>query len=57
VPGGCRVQVVTEDVESLVVEADLVISPIADEVLLNDKLIGELRLSLEDIGKGLLRLN
>jgi len=57
VPGGCQVRVVAEDAESPVVKADLVISPIADEVLLNDKLIGELRLSLEDVGKGLWRFN
>jgi len=48
-----QVQVVAEDAESPIVEADLVISPIADEVLLNDKLIRELRLLLEDVRKGL----
>ena len=50
---GCKVQVVAEDAESPIVEAGLVISPIVDEIILNDKLIGELRLSLEDVGKGL----
>lgn len=55
VPGGCNVQVITEDAESPIVEADLVISPLADEVLLSDKLIGKLQISLEDVGEGLWR--
>lgn len=54
VPSGCKVQAVAE---SPIVKADLVISPIVDEVLLNDKLIGELQLSLEDMGKGLWRFS
>lgn len=55
VPGGCEVQVVAEDAESPTVEVDLVISPLADEVLLSDKLIGKLQISLEDVGEGLWR--
>jgi hypothetical protein len=49
----CLVKVSAEDRESKEVLSDLVISPIADEVLLSDKLIGELELALEDIAKGL----
>ncbi|MEM0481923.1 MAG: hypothetical protein QXM16_03420 [Nitrososphaerota archaeon] len=55
VPGGCNVQATAEDAESPLVEADLVISPLADEILLSDKLIGKLQLSLEDVGEGLWR--
>ncbi len=51
----CMVKVVAEDVEGPEVVADLVISPLADEVLLSDKLISELQIALEDPGKGLWR--
>ena len=52
---GCVVRVVTEDAESPPVEADLVVSPIADEALLSDKLISRLQIVLEDAGEGLWR--
>ncbi|MEM1606107.1 MAG: hypothetical protein QXW41_07695 [Fervidicoccaceae archaeon] len=52
IPSGCRVRVVTPDTETEEVEADLVISPLADEVLLSDKLISELKIALEDVGRG-----
>jgi hypothetical protein len=51
----CLVKVLAEDRESKGVLSDLVIPPIADEVLLSDKLIGELELALEDVAKGLWR--
>ena len=51
----CRVSVVAEEAEAPEVEADVVISPLADEVLLSDKLIGELGIALEDVGRGLWR--
>ncbi|RLF01452.1 MAG: hypothetical protein DRK00_11435 [Thermoprotei archaeon] len=47
--------VVAEEAEAPEVEADVVISPLADEVLLSDKLIGELGIALEDVGRGLWR--
>ena len=55
VPRACKVSVVTEDTKSPIVEADVVVSPIADEVLLSDKLISALQLALEDVGSGLWR--
>lgn len=55
VPRACRVCVVAPDATSLEVEVDIVISPIADEVLLSDKLISELGIALEDAGRGLWR--
>jgi len=55
VPRACKVKVITPDVESPEVEADIVISPLADEVLLCDKIISELQLALEDVGRGLWR--
>lgn len=54
-PRACRVRVVTPDSSSPEVEADIVISPLADEALLSDKLISELGLALEDVGRGLWR--
>jgi len=43
---------VIADIETTWVEADLVISPLADEVLLSDKMISELKIALEDPGRG-----
>ena len=54
-PRACRVRVVAEDAESPEVIADVVVSPVADEVLLSDKLISKLQLALEDVGEGLWR--
>ncbi len=47
-----RVKVVVEDVDTPFVEADAIISPIADEILLSDKMISELNIALEDPGRG-----
>jgi len=47
-----KVKVIVEDVETKWVEADLIISPLADEVLLSDKMISELNIALEDPGRG-----
>lgn len=51
----CKVIVVSQDTRSPEVLADIVVSPIADEVLLSDKLISELQIALEDPGQGLWR--
>jgi len=55
VPRGCSAKVVAENAESPEVVVDIVISPIADEVLLSDKAISELQIALEDVGRGLWR--
>ncbi|HIP56467.1 MAG TPA: hypothetical protein EYH02_00105 [Ignisphaera aggregans] len=47
--------VVVEDVTVPEVEADIVVSPIADEVLISDKMASELQIALEDVGRGLWR--
>ncbi|MDT7895226.1 MAG: hypothetical protein RQ855_03400 [Desulfurococcales archaeon] len=47
-----KVKVVVEDIDMSFVEADAVISPIADEILLSDKMISELNIALEDPGRG-----
>jgi len=49
------VKVLTEDVESREVIVDLVISPLADEALISDKLIDELEIVIEAAGRGLWR--
>ncbi|MET1101739.1 MAG: hypothetical protein ABWW69_04600 [Pyrodictiaceae archaeon] len=54
-PRACRVSVIAPGAESPEVEADVAISPLADEVLMSDKLISELGIALEDVGKGLWR--
>uniref|UniRef100_A0A7J3MY68 Uncharacterized protein n=1 Tax=Ignisphaera aggregans TaxID=334771 RepID=A0A7J3MY68_9CREN len=51
----CKSVVVAEDTISSEVDIDIVISPLADEVLLSDKTISEFQLVLEDVGKGLWR--
>ena len=48
-----RVSVVAEDVQPKEVEVDLVISTMADEPLISDKLAGALEIALEDIAEGL----
>jgi hypothetical protein len=47
-----KVKVVVEDIDMPFVEADAVISLIADEILLSDKMISELNIALEDPGRG-----
>jgi len=54
-PRICKSVVVAEDTISSEVDIDIVISPLADEVLLSDKTISEFQLVLEDVGKGLWR--
>jgi len=49
------VKVLTKDYESKEVLVDIVVSPVADEVLLSDKLIGELEIALEDVSRGIWR--
>ena len=55
IPRACSAKVVAEDAESPEIIVDIVVSPIADEVLLSDKAIGELQIALEDVGRGLWR--
>jgi len=55
IPAGCKVSVLTEEAQSTEVDADIVISPLADEVLLSDKMISELAIVLEDVGRGFWR--
>lgn len=55
IPKACIVKVVSEDAESPEVRVDIIISQIIEEILLSDKLIGELQLALEDVGRGLWR--
>jgi hypothetical protein len=47
-----KVKIIVEDIDMPFVEADAVISPIADEILLSDKMISELNIALEDPGRG-----
>ncbi len=49
-------RIVGEKIESKDVLKDIVISPIEDELLISDKLAGELEIVVEDFGKGLWRL-
>jgi len=51
-PKAVKVKVVVADIDTQYVEADAVISPLADEILLSDKMISELSIALEDVGKG-----
>lgn len=51
-PKSVKVKVIVIDLETKWVEADLIISPLADEVLLSDKMISELNIALEDPGRG-----
>ncbi|ADM27632.1 conserved hypothetical protein [Ignisphaera aggregans DSM 17230] len=55
VQGACSAKVVAGEAELPEVVVDLVISPIADEVLLSDKAISEFQIALEDVGRGLWR--
>ncbi|MCC6021765.1 MAG: hypothetical protein LM560_01420 [Desulfurococcaceae archaeon] len=47
-----KVKVIVPNIDTQYVEADVVISPLADEVLLSDKMISELNIALEDVGRG-----
>jgi hypothetical protein len=49
------VKIIAEDIESKEVLTDLIISPLADEALINDMLAEELEIAVESFGKGLWR--
>jgi len=57
VPRAVKVKVVVPDVDTQHVDADAVVSPMADEVMLSDKMISELGLALEDVGRGYWRFS
>ena len=48
----CRVTVIAEDANPPIIDVDIVVSPLADEVLMSDKVISELQIALEDVGRG-----
>ncbi|MGB9631145.1 MAG: hypothetical protein ACP5KE_07495 [Candidatus Methanodesulfokora sp.] len=50
-----KVKVIAEDAESKEVDADMIISPIADEALISDVLADELEIAVESFGRGLWR--
>lgn len=49
------VKIVAEDVESREVMVDIVVSPLADELLISDMLAEELERAVESFGRGLWR--
>ena len=49
------VKVICEDAESKEVLVDIVVSPLADEPLISDKLAGRLEIAVEDFAEGLWR--
>ena len=51
-PRACKVSVVVEDVKTSTIEVDIIVSPLADEVLMSDEVISELEIALEDVGRG-----
>lgn len=53
--GAASVRIEAEDVRSRDVTVDLVISPLADEPLISDKLAGALEIAIEDVAEGLWR--
>jgi len=50
-----KVKVLVEDVETEEVDADIVVSHLADEPLISDKLAGALKIAIEDPAEGLWR--
>jgi len=54
-PRAVRVKVVAPDAESRWVEADVIVSPLADEPLISDQLAEELEIAVESFGRGLWR--
>ncbi|MBS7606000.1 hypothetical protein KEJ31_06850 [Candidatus Bathyarchaeota archaeon] len=50
-----KIRVVAEGAHEKDVIADIVVSPLADEPLINDKLADELEIAVESFGKGLWR--
>ena len=56
-PGAAKISVLTESAESREATADIIVSPLADEPLINDKLADELEIAVESFGKGLWRFS
>ena len=54
-PREASVEVAVDDERSQAVVVDLVISPLADEPLISDKLAGALQIAVEDFAEGLWR--
>lgn len=54
-PRSAKVKILTSDVSSREVEVDVVISPLANEPLINDMLAEELEIAVESFGRGLWR--
>ncbi|MEM3506052.1 MAG: hypothetical protein QW589_05065 [Candidatus Bathyarchaeia archaeon] len=54
-PRKAYTKIITEDLESKEVLVDIVVSPLADEALINDMLAEELEIAVESFGKGLWR--
>lgn len=54
-PRAGEVSILTEDRESRRVLTDIVVSPLADEPLINDMLAEELEIAVESFGRGLWR--
>jgi len=54
-PKAAMVSIAVEDAESKEAAADIVVSPLADEPLINDKLADELEIAVESFGRGLWR--
>jgi len=54
-PRAANIKVIAEDAEQKEALADIVVSPIASEPLINDKLADELGIAVESFGKGLWR--
>ena len=52
-PRAVKVKALAEDAESKEVEADVIVSPLAEEPLISDKLAGELEIAVEDFSEGL----
>ena len=54
-PMKAYVKIVAHDIESKEVSTDLIVSPLADEPLINDMLAEELEIAVESFGRGLWR--
>ncbi|MEM3381322.1 MAG: hypothetical protein QXI59_01635 [Candidatus Bathyarchaeia archaeon] len=54
-PRAARVSIVTEDGESKEALVDIVVSPLAGEPFINDKLADQLEIAVESFGRGLWR--
>jgi len=54
-PRAAKVSVAVEDVEVREVLTDIIVSPLADEPLINDKLADEMEIAVESFGRGLWR--